>query len=261
MAGSSGSGVFIATQFDRLKLLADGFSYAQTGKTLSDRAVSNVAGADCSTFNVAMGKPVCSSPSPGPGPRAAPVEERDRSVAFNAEAQRSASAGVAISSQQASVPDALRATPLLAIQTGETERFDCTSGTPTWHARIAFEAQGGQVLGFAYYSIWKPRTCSIEFMRDTVGSKWITTPDGTDHVHTSEGHFVIRTTADAYVFEFQNVQRGKFCGMPGAINGTMTIKRDPARPQCSVVGIMDANDPYLAVLYGSAPVKRPPARR
>jgi hypothetical protein len=257
MAGSSGSGVFLATQFDRLKLLADGFSYAQTGKTLSDRAVSNVAGADCSTFNVAMGKPVCSSS----GPRAAPVEERDRSVAFNAEAQRSTSAGVAISSQQASVPDALRATPLLAIQTGEIERFDCTSGTPTWHARIAFEAQGGQVLGFAYYSIWKPRTCSIEFMRDTVGSKWIAAPDGTDHVDTAQGRFVIRTSADAYVFEFQNVQRGKFCGMPGEINGTMMIKRDPARPHCSVVGIMDTNDPYLEALYGSAPVKGQAARR
>jgi hypothetical protein len=180
---------------------------------------------------------------------------------LNAEVQRSTSPHIAISSQQASVPDGLRATPLLAIQTGETERFDCTSGTPSWHARIAFEAQGGQVLGFAYYSIWKPRTCSIEFMRDTVGSKWIKAADGADHVHTSEGRFVIRRTADAYVFEFQNVQRGKFCGMPGAINGTMTVKRDAARPQCSVAGIMDANDPYLAALYGPAPVKGQPARR
>ena len=64
------------------------------------------------------------------------------------ERQPATSAGIAISSQQASIPAALRATPLPA--TGEVERFDCTSGTPYWHARIAFEAQGGQVLGFAY---------------------------------------------------------------------------------------------------------------
>jgi hypothetical protein len=234
-----------------MKLMADGVSYVQTGKTLSDRGLSNVTGADCSTFNVALGKAVC-SPS---RPRAAPVEDRDPSSAVNARAQPSRSAGVAISSQHASIPDALRATPLPAIAKGEIERFDCTSGTPTWHARIAFEAQGGQVLGFAYYSIWKPRTCSIHFTRDTVGSKWIAASDGADHVHTAQGRFVIRTSADTYVFEFQDVQREKFCGMPGAINGTMTIKRDPARSQCSVVGIMDANDPYLEALYGSTAIK------
>jgi hypothetical protein len=189
------------------------------------------------------------------------VEERNPSGFFNAKAQLSTTAGVAISRQQASIPDALRATPLAAAATGEIERFDCTSGTPTWHARIAFETQGGQVLGFAYYSIWKPRTCSIEFMRDTLDSKWIAAPDGTDHVHTSQGRFVIRTSADAYVFEFQNVQREKFCGMPGAINGTMTIKRDPVRSQCSVVGIMDTNDPYLDALYGSTAVKGLAAHR
>jgi hypothetical protein len=240
--------VFLATQFDRVKLLADGVSYAQTGKTLSDRALSNVAGANCSTFNAALGRPVCSSAIP----RAAPIEERDPSNAVNARAPPSADAGTGIGIPQPSSRDTLRAPPLPAIVAGETERFDCTSGTPTWHARIAFEAQGGQVLGFAYYSIWKPRTCSIHLMRDTFGSTWITAPDGTDHVHTPQGRFVIRTRADAYVFEFHDVQREKFCGMPGAINGAMMIKRDPVRSQCSVAGIMDANDPYLEALYGSA---------
>jgi hypothetical protein len=240
--------VFLATQFDRVKLLADGVSYAQTGKTLSDRALSNVAGANCSTFNAALGRPVCSSAIP----RAAPIEERDPSNAVNARAPPSADAGTGIGIPQPSSRDTLRAPPLPAIVAGATERFDCTSGTPTWHARIAFEAQGGQVLGFAYYSIWKPRTCSIHLMRDTFGSTWITAPDGTDHVHTPQGRFVIRTRADAYVFEFHDVQREKFCGMPGAINGAMMIKRDPVRSQCSVAGIMDANDPYLEALYGSA---------
>jgi hypothetical protein len=77
-------------------------------------------------------------------------------------------------------------------------------------------------------------------------------------VDTPEGRFVIRTSAAAYVFEFQKVQRGKFCGMPGEINGTMTIRRDPVRLHCSVVGVMDVNDPYLEALYASAPVKPPP---
>jgi hypothetical protein len=251
LTGSSGPAVLLAAQFDRIKLLADGVSYAQTGKTLSDRALSNVVGADCRTFNVASGNAVCSPSTPRP----APVEERNPAAVVSAEAQRSTSTGIAINSQRASVPDALRAAPVPAVARGEIEQFDCTSGTPHWHARMAFEAQGGQVLGFAYYSIWKPRTCSIHFMRDTLGISWIAAPDGTAHVDTPQGRFVIRTSADAYVFEFQNVQREKFCGMPGEINGTMTIRRDPARPHCSVVGVMDANDPYLEALYGSAAVK------
>lgn len=240
----------------RVKLLADAISYVQSGKTLSDHALSNVTGMECSTFNVALGSPICSTLN-----RVAPIEERSPSSGVNAQAQFSTRAGIAISSEQASMSDALRATTLPPVPTDPTERFDCAIGTPDWHARIAFEAQDGRVLGFAYYSKWKPRTCSIHFVRDTAGSKWYAAPDDTVRVDTPQGRFVIRTNADAYVFEFQNVQRGKFCGMPGEINGTMTIKRDPARPHCSVVGIMDTNDPYLEALYGSARVKRPAAHR
>src|SRR5690242_13621959 len=44
LTGFSGSAVqFVATQIDRITLLANGVSYAQTGKTFSDRALSNVA--------------------------------------------------------------------------------------------------------------------------------------------------------------------------------------------------------------------------
>jgi hypothetical protein len=240
----------------RLSLLADALSYVQTGKSLSDHAVSSVTGTDCRTFNVASGRPICSTSN-----HVAPVEERGPSNSVNAEAQFSASTGIATSSKQVSIPDALRATTLPQVSTGPIERFDCASGTPDWHARIAFEAQDGHVLGFAYYSKWKPRTCSIHVARDTTGSTWYAAPDHSVHVDTPHGRFVIRTSVDVYVFEFRNVQRGKFCGMPGEINGTMTIKRDTARPACSAVGLMDTNDSYLEALYGTASVKGPAAQR
>jgi hypothetical protein len=141
--------------------------------------------------------------------------------------------------------------PLPAVQQGAIERIDCMSGEPDWHARIAFEAQGGQVLSFAYYSKWRPRTCSLEVKRNAAGTKWRVTPNGAVRVHTPEGRFLIRTSADAYVFEFEKVRRQKFCGMPGEINGTMTIKRGLSKPECSVAGIMDTNDNYLDSLYKS----------
>ena len=140
--------------------------------------------------------------------------------------------------------------PLPAVQQGPVERIDCMSGKEALQARIAFEAQGGQVLNFAYYSKWKPRTCSLDFERNGDGTKWRLTADGATRVSTPEGRFLIRTRPDAYVFEFERVQREKFCGMPGEINGTMTVKRGPGKPQCSVAGVLDANDEYLNELYG-----------
>ena len=141
--------------------------------------------------------------------------------------------------------------PQPAVLKGAIERIDCLTGTPDWHARIAFEAHGGEVLGFAYYSKWKPRTCSIDFMRNAAGSKWHTAADGAVRVDTPQGRFHIRTRAEAYVFEFERVQRRKFCGMPGEINGTMTISRGSDKPHCTMTGIMDTNDPYLDRLYKS----------
>lgn len=132
---------------------------------------------------------------------------------------------------------------------GVFERFDCTSGTEDLHARIAFEARGGRVAHFAYYSKWKPRTCALDFSRNSPGTKWRLTPDGSTRVHTPEGRFLIRTRKDAYVFEFEQVQRGRFCGMPGDINGIMTIKRFVRKPDCTVQGVLDTNDSYLETLH------------
>ena len=63
----------------RVKLLADAISYVQSGKTLSDHALSNVTGMECSTFNVALGSPICSTLN-----HVAPVEERGPSSGVNA---------------------------------------------------------------------------------------------------------------------------------------------------------------------------------
>lgn len=131
---------------------------------------------------------------------------------------------------------------------GGLERFDCTSGVDDLHARMAFEARGGRVAHFAYYSKWKPRTCALDFSRNSPGVKWRLTRDGATRVHTPEGRFLIRTMKDAYVFEFEEVNRGRHCGMPGYINGTMTIKRFGKR-ECTYKGIMDTSDAYLDSLY------------
>ncbi len=151
------------------------------------------------------------------------------------------------------VPEPLRVDPMadvpgdkaLPVLQGALERVDCTSGEEDLHARMAFEARGGQIANFAYYSKWKPRTCALDFDRNDAKSKWRLMADGGTRVQTPQGIFVIRANAQAYTFEFQKVARQKFCGMLGSINGTMTVMRNAQPPRCSVVGVLDANDEYL----------------
>lgn len=128
---------------------------------------------------------------------------------------------------------------LLPALAGKVERIDCMVGSEDLQARMAMEARGGRIAGFAYYSKWRPRTCSLDMQRDDPAIKWRLTADGATRVQTPHGSFLIRVDEEAFVFEFWDVNRQKFCGMEGYTNGTMTIKRHSAKPECSVAGLLD----------------------
>lgn len=125
---------------------------------------------------------------------------------------------------------------------GGVEQIDCKSGVEDLHARMALEARGGQIASFAYYSKRRPRTCSMEMLRDDPAIKWRLTPEGATRVQTPHGSFLIRASSDAYEFEFFDVEWRKYCGMDGYINGTMTIQRKHSNPRCSVAGLLDRDD-------------------
>jgi hypothetical protein len=127
----------------------------------------------------------------------------------------------------------------LPIAQGALERIDCLSGEEDLHARMALEARGGQVTSFAYYSRWKFQTCSVHLDQRDQKIRWRRTVDGATRVQTPHGSFVIRADQEHYNFEFRNVERMKFCGMYGRINGTMTVKRQLDPPQCTVARILD----------------------
>ena len=55
---------------------------------------------------------------------------------------------------------------------GKLEKLSCKLGSEDRHARIAVELIGGRVKSLAYYSKWKPRTCSVHIVRDDAYSKW-----------------------------------------------------------------------------------------
>lgn len=120
----------------------------------------------------------------------------------------------------------------------KVEKLACKLGTEDHHARIAVELLGGQVKSFAYYSIWKPRTCSIHVVRNDAYSKWEDFGDTTTVMLIEEkGAFLIDRERNQYNFIFRDVDRMRYCGMEGKINGSLTIWK--GRPQCELQGVMD----------------------
>lgn len=123
---------------------------------------------------------------------------------------------------------------------GPIERYDCRIGTEDQHARIAVLAQGGEVQSVAYYSKWKPRTCSVHLQRGDAYSRWKDTGDATT-ITTEFGDFLVQVSKTEYQLFFREVDRMHYCGMLGKLNGSMTVTRGPKR-QCSVEGIMERNE-------------------
>lgn len=108
---------------------------------------------------------------------------------------------------------------------------------------------GGKVDSFAYYSKWKPRTCSI-YLRRTADpqSRWLDKGSVTN-VNLERGLFMIEHNKNEYRFVFRDVDRERYCGMEGAINGTLTIRK--GSDVCEVAGIMEEGVP-LGQAYAHA---------
>jgi hypothetical protein len=124
---------------------------------------------------------------------------------------------------------------------GRPEKLACKLGNEDRQARIAVELIGGRVESIAYYSKWKPRTCSVHIVRDDAYSKW----EDTGHVtivtlNEDKGSFLIDHSRQAVKFLFREIDRERFCGMSGKITGSLTVTR--GRDQCALEGVMDEGD-------------------
>jgi hypothetical protein len=134
------------------------------------------------------------------------------------------------------------------------ETLACRLGTEDRHARIAVVLVGGKMSEFAYYSKWKPRTCSIYLQRNDAHSKWkdsgaITT------VNLDRGAFMIEHKPGLYHIIFRDVDRERYCGMDGTINGSLTIRK--GSEACQLEGIMEEGTPLgQAHVQREAPVLR-----
>jgi hypothetical protein len=140
--------------------------------------------------------------------------------------------------------------PASPVLHGPREVLTCRDGTEDHHARIAVVLVGGKTESFAYYSKWKPRTCSIYLQRNRDSSRWSDAGSVTN-VNADKGVFLIEHGKGEYRFVFKDVDRERYCGMDGKLNGALTIRK--GSEQCEVAGIMDEGVPLgQAVAHAEA---------
>jgi len=119
----------------------------------------------------------------------------------------------------------------------KSEILACRLGTEDRHARIAVVLVGGKMDSFAYYSKWKPRTCSIYLQRNRdILSKWADNGNITT-INLERGAFLVEHKKGEYHIVFRDVDRERYCGMDGQINGSLTIRK--GSEQCELEGIME----------------------
>jgi len=119
------------------------------------------------------------------------------------------------------------------------EKLSCFSGVRDRQARMGVHLVNGKIDYFAFYSKWKPRTCSIYVERDSA-SRWedygtvskVTFVDG-------KGVLLIERRDGGYRFIFKDVDRMRYCGIDGKINGSLAVRR--GQKSCVVKGIMDGH--------------------
>jgi hypothetical protein len=155
-------------------------------------------------------------------------------------------------------PSVVNKAPPVTVLRGPAERLTCMLGTEDRHARIGVDLVGGRVKGFAYYSKWKPRTCSVNLMRNDAYSQWQDS-HGVTVVHLSEdmGEFMIEYEPKQVKFIFHDIQRDRFCGMPGKISGSLTVRR--GQRECVLEGVMDGHAGNQVALEGAIDAPAEPA--
>lgn len=120
------------------------------------------------------------------------------------------------------------------------EQLTCFTGVQDRHARIGVELENEKVTYLAFYSKRKPRTCSIDVGKVHHQGRWEENAKFTKVTLIEQsGILLISHAGDSYRFDFRNVDRMKYCGMDGKINGTLVVKR--GQSQCVVKGIMNGH--------------------
>lgn len=195
---------------------------------------------------------------PAPDPVKVEAEKKKKAAAAKKEAEALAKAQDRVvehyKKSKGLLPEKAEAPARKRHAAARIEKLTCMLGSEDRHARIGVELKGGRVESFAYYSKWKPRTCSVAHKREEAYSKWNDTGRFTTVV-SEKGRFLIENRGRSVHFIFHDVDRMFYCGMEGVIRGTLTVTR--GQKACVLAGVMDEDSdgsPTLASAPDRVPV-------
>ncbi len=119
------------------------------------------------------------------------------------------------------------------------EKLSCRTGPNDEQARLIVEAVKGRAMEFAFYSRLGTRVCSIHGRRGDAYTKW-DDEEGKAHVKLLTGSAEIEYAPGQVKIKFSDVDRMRYCGMYGEINGSVEVISK--QPECNLDRIFEGSD-------------------
>ena len=146
-----------------------------------------------------------------------------------------AGCATALAAQPAKAPKKAPKPPLL-------EKLTCRTGPNDHQARLIVEAVKGRAMEFAFYSRLGTRVCSIHGRRGDAFTKWEDDDAvaGKAAIRLLTGDAQLEYTPGHVRIKFADVDRMRYCGMHGELNGSIEVWRK--KPECGLDKIFDGSD-------------------
>lgn len=118
-------------------------------------------------------------------------------------------------------------------QKTRTEIVACTFGPFERQVRFAMEWARGKPQSVAFWSSSGSYRCSFDAKRDDAFSKWADYGNSTlVTLLRGNGATLIEKEHNVFLIRVKELDRMRFCGTEGEINGVLTITRTKTRTEC-----------------------------
>jgi len=108
-------------------------------------------------------------------------------------------------------------------------------------ARVNYRKFNWWNTQWAYAGVRDPAHRDVRLSKDYDNGRWVFTGDtSTVSLVDQKGMLMIERKGNSYRFVFRNVDRMRYCGMEGKINGSLTVTA--GRNACTVQGVMDGHE-------------------
>jgi len=140
--------------------------------------------------------------------------------------------GAVVAAEKAKSPKAAKAAraPLM-------EKFSCRTGPNDEQARLIVEVVKSRPMEFAFYSRLGTSVCSIHGRRGDAYTKWEDGEGGRTSVRLLVGNAQLEYRPGYFLIKFNEVDRMRYCGAHGELNGSVEVSRN--KPECGLSGVFD----------------------